>query len=58
MLAVKGIKIMLLGIAVMLAVLMFHLFIAARDVLVTDFIAILGLGAVVAGYFIGDSETK
>ena len=58
MLAVKGIKIMLLGIAIMLAVLMFHLFIVARDVLVTDFIAILGLGIVVIGYFIGDSEKK
>ena len=54
----KGIKIMLLGIAIMLAVLMFHLFIVARDVLVTDFIAILGLGIVVIGYFIGDSEKK
>lgn len=45
----NGIKTMLLGLAIMLAVISFHLFIAHR--LITDFIAVLGLIIVFAGYF-------
>lgn len=44
----KEIKNMLLGIAIMLAVIVFHLFVA--DKLLTDFIAIIGLCIVILGY--------
>lgn len=44
----KDIKNMLLGIAIMLAAIAFHLFIA--DKLITDFIAIIGLCVVILGY--------
>lgn len=44
----KEIKTMLLGIAIMLATIVIHLFIA--DQLFTDFIAILGICIVILGY--------
>lgn len=44
----KQIKDMLLGIAIMLAAIALHLFLA--DKLITDFIAIFGLCVVVLGY--------
>lgn len=45
----QGIKKMLLGIAIMLAVIVFHLF-YANDGLWTDFFAIIGLLVVMSGY--------
>lgn len=45
----KEIKTMLLGIAIMLATIVIHLFIA--DQLFTDFIAILGICIVILGYY-------
>lgn len=45
----RGIKKMLLGIAIMLAVIVFHLF-YANDGLWTDFLAIIGLLVVVSGF--------
>ncbi|WP_312104166.1 hypothetical protein [Lachnoclostridium sp.] len=44
----KAIKNMLLGIAIILAVIIFHLFIEAG--LWTDFIAVIGIILVLAGY--------
>lgn len=44
----NGIKNMLLGIAILLAVITFHLF--AEDALITDFIALAGLFLVIKGY--------
>lgn len=46
----KEIKNMLLGIAIMLAVIVFHLYMTNTG-LITDFIAIVGLILVVKGYF-------
>lgn len=45
----RGIKNMLMGLAIILAVIAFHLFMA--DKFWTDFIVILGLIFVLAGYF-------
>lgn len=45
----KGIRTMLLGVAIMLAVVAFHLYIMVG--FWTDFIAVLGLIIVLAGYF-------
>lgn len=45
----QGIKNMLLGIAIMLAVIVFHLF-YTHDALWTDFIAIVGFALVIKGY--------
>ena len=44
----KAIKNMLLGIAILLAVIIFHLF--YQDALWTDFIAIVGIIVVISGY--------
>ena len=52
-----GIKNMLLGIAIMLAVIVFHLF-YANDGLWTDFIAIIGLICVVKGYNTKDNDNE
>ncbi len=53
----RGIKNMLLGIAIMLAVIVFHLF-YANDGLWTDFIAIIGLICVVKGYNTKDNDNE
>ena len=45
----KEIKNMLLGIAIMLAAIALHLFLA--DKLITDFIAMIGLCVVILGYY-------
>ena len=47
---------MLLGIAIMLAVITVHLFLS--DKLITDFIAIIGMGIVVLGYCSRDGDNK
>ena len=52
-----GIKNMLLGIAIMLAVIVFHLF-CANDGLWTDFIAIIGLIFVIKGYNTKDTDNE
>jgi len=44
----QGIKNMLLGIAIILLVIVFHLF--AADGLITDLIALFGMALVVSGY--------
>lgn len=44
----ESIKIMLVGIAILLVVIIFHLFITAP--LITDFLAILGILFVISGY--------
>lgn len=50
----QGIKDMLLGIAIILIVIVFHLFYS--DSLVTDFIAVIGLIIVIIGYFSKDDK--
>ena len=52
----NGIKKMLLGIAIMMAVIVFHMFCA--DGLVTDLIAIIGLMLVIIGYNTNDNDSK
>ena len=52
----NGIKKMLLGIAIMMAVIVFHMFCA--DGLVTDLIAIIGLMLVIIGYNTNDNDNK
>lgn len=51
----QGIKNMLLGIAIMLAVIAFHLF--YEHGLWTDFIAIIGLICVIKGYSAKDGDS-
>lgn len=51
----KEIKNMLLGIAVMLLVIIVHLFFASTQ-LKTDFIAIIGIILVIKGYFTKDKD--
>ena len=53
----NGIKNMLLGIAIMLAVIVFHLF-YANDGLWTDLIAIIGLFFVIKGYNTKDTDNE
>lgn len=52
----QGIKNMLLGIAIMLAVIVFNLF--YEHGLWTDFIAIIGMICVVKGYIIKEKESN
>ena len=55
----QGIKNMLLGIAIMLAVIVFHLFYAKTHIgLWTDFVAIIGFILVIKGYNTKDHERK
>ena len=53
----NGIKNMLLGIAIMLAVIVFHLF-CANDGLWTDFIAIICLIFFIKGYNTKDTDNE
>ena len=53
----NGIKNMLLGIAIMLAVIVFHLS-CVNDGLWTDFIAIIGLIFVIKGYNTKDTDNE
>ena len=54
----KEIKNMLLGIAIMLAVIVFHLYMTNTG-LITDFIAIIGIILVIKGYcFKGKTEKE
>lgn len=53
----QGIKKMLLGIAIMLAVIVFHLF-YINDGLWTDFIAIIGFIFVIKGYNSKENESN
>lgn len=52
----QGIKNMLLGIAIMLAVIVFHLF-YANNGLWTDFIAIIGIILVIKGYNLKEEDS-
>ncbi|MBQ9148887.1 MAG: hypothetical protein IJX69_04885 [Oscillospiraceae bacterium] len=53
----QGIKNMLLGIAILLAVIVFHLS-YSNDGLWTDFIEIIGLICVIKGHNTKDSDNK
>lgn len=51
----KGVKLMLLGIAIMLAVAVFHIALA-DTVLLTDHLAVVGAVLVVVGFCIGNNK--